>query len=135
MMAKGTPQSNDKRIGARVRMRRLMLDMSLTKLADALQLTFQQVQEYERGMSRIGARTLEQIAEILQVPVEFFFEGLPVSRGRPLAKGEMPTPDDVTDFFESADGLALNKAFVRIKQPALRRIILQLVQQIARIDA
>ena len=132
-MAKRTLQSYDKHIGARVRMRRMMLEMSITKLADALQLKFPQVQEYERGISRIGARTLEQIATILQVPVEFFFEGLPASRGS-LAKAEAPTPDDVTDFIGSADGLALNTAFVRIKQPVLRRIILKLVQQVARSD-
>jgi len=133
-MAKRTLQSYDKHIGARVRMRRMMLEMSITKLADALQLKFPQVQEYERGISRIGARTLEQIATILQVPVEFFFEGLPASRGWSLAQAEAPTPDDVTDFIESADGLALNTAFVRIKRPALRRIILKLVQQVARSD-
>jgi len=133
-MAKRTLQSYDKHIGARVRMRRMMLEMSITKLADALQLKFPQVQEYERGISRIGARTLEQIATILQVPVEFFFEGLPASRGLSLAQAEAPTPDEVTDFIESADGLALNTAFVRIKRPALQRIILKLVQQVARSD-
>jgi transcriptional regulator with XRE-family HTH domain len=135
MMAKGTPQFIHKHIGARVRMRRIALDMSITELSDALQLKIQQVQEYERGISRIGARTLEQIAKILQVPVEFFFEGLPASRGWPLAKREASTPNDVIAFFESPDGLALNKAFVRIKQPALRLIILKLVQQVARITA
>jgi len=133
-MAKRAPQSVHKHIGARVRVRRITLDMSIKELADALQLRSQQVQEYERGISRIGARTLEQIAKILQVPVEFFSEGLPASRNWPLATGEASTPNDVIAFFESPDGLALNQAFVRIKQPALQRIILNLVRQIARID-
>ena len=134
-MAKRAQQSVHKHIGARLRMRRMTLDMSITELADALQLRVQQVQEYERGISRIGARTLEQIAKILRVPVEFFFEGLPASRGWPLATGEASTPNDVIVFFESPDGLALNKAFVRIKQPALQRVILNLVRQVARIGA
>jgi transcriptional regulator with XRE-family HTH domain len=64
----------DQQVGSRVRMRRLMLKLSQTDLADGLGLTFQQVQKYEKGMNRIGAGRLQQIAHILQVPVTFFFE-------------------------------------------------------------
>ena len=132
MITRRTPQPTDKHVGARVRMRRLMLNMSQTKLADALQLTFQQVQKYERGMNRIGAGLLQQIANVLQVHVEFFFDGSPTSRGQPFGTGETPTPDYMTDFLASADGLALTKAFMRIRRPALRRSIVKLVEEIGR---
>ena len=75
MMAIKTPNPTDKHVGARIRMRRLMLGMSQTALADGLDLTFQQIQKYEKGVNRVGASRLQQIAHILRVPVEFFFEG------------------------------------------------------------
>ena len=80
-MAKKAPNPIDKHVGARVRMRRMMLSMSQEKLGDALGLTFQQVQKYEKGTNRIGASRLQQIANILQVPVSFFFEGAPNTPG------------------------------------------------------
>ena len=76
-MTKKTPNPTDKHVGSRVRMRRMMLGMSQEKLGDALGLTFQQVQKYEKGTNRIGASRLQQIAHFLQVPVAFFFEGAP----------------------------------------------------------
>jgi transcriptional regulator with XRE-family HTH domain len=75
--AKEVPNPTDKHVGSRVRMRCIMLAMSQEKLGAALGLTFQQVQKYERGANRIGASRLQQISQILQVPVAFFFEGLP----------------------------------------------------------
>ncbi len=80
MMAKKAPNPIDKHVGSRVRMRRMMLGMSQEKLGDALGLTFQQVQKYEKGTNRIGASRLQQISQILQVPVSFFFEGAPDRR-------------------------------------------------------
>ncbi|HEY7998216.1 MAG TPA: helix-turn-helix transcriptional regulator, partial [Pseudolabrys sp.] len=76
-MAKKSPNPVDKYVGARVRMRRMMLNMSQEKLGDALGLTFQQVQKYEKGTNRVGASRLQAISNILQVPVSFFFEGAP----------------------------------------------------------
>jgi transcriptional regulator with XRE-family HTH domain len=78
--AKKVPNLTDKRVGARVRMRRIMLAMSQEHLADALGITYQQVQKNEKGANRIGASRLQQISQILQVPVAFFFEGLPTLR-------------------------------------------------------
>src|SRR3974390_3882615 len=77
LMAKKAPNPIDKHVGSRVRMRRMMLAMSQEKLGDALGLTFQQVQKYEKGTNRNGASRLQQISSILQVPVAFFFEGAP----------------------------------------------------------
>ncbi len=130
-MRGGVPEPTDKHVGARVRMRRRMLSMSQAKLAGALHLTFQQVQKYEKGRNRIGAGRLHQIAGILQVPVEFFFEGGPAPQAQSHGEETYPTPDYVSDFLATLDGLSLTRAFVRIKRPALRRHIVRLVQQIA----
>ena len=133
-MAKKAPNPIDKHVGSRVRMRRMMLGMSQEKLGDALGLTFQQVQKYEKGTNRIGASRLQQISIILQVPVAFFFEGAPVISGEfePVTgMGEAPSPAYVSDFLATSDGLSLTKAFMRIKDAKLRRRIVDLVQQIA----
>jgi transcriptional regulator with XRE-family HTH domain len=132
-MAKKTPNPIDKHVGSRVRMRRMMLGMSQEKLGDALGLTFQQVQKYEKGTNRIGASRLQQISHILQVPVSFFFEGAPTGANGALGGGlsEAPSPAYVSDFLATSDGLSLTKSFMRIKNGKLRRRIVDLVEQIA----
>ncbi|HVX91689.1 MAG TPA: transcriptional regulator, partial [Xanthobacteraceae bacterium] len=91
-----------------------------------------QVQKYEKGTNRIGASRLQQISHIMQVPVSFFFEGAPNLPGeRTHGMGEAPSPAYVADFLATSDGLALTKAFMRIKDPKLRRRIVDLVEQIA----
>ena len=130
-MAMKVPNPIDKHVGSRVRMRRMMLTMSQTKLGDALGLTFQQVQKYESGTNRISASRFQQSAHILQVPVTFFFEGAPSVPGAPRVKGAAPSPDYVADFLATSDGLALTKAFTRIKDAKLRRRIVGLVEEIA----
>ena len=131
ILAKKAPNPTDKHVGARVRMRRMMLGMSQEKLGDALDLTFQQVQKYEKGTNRIGASRLQQISNILQVPVAFFFEGAPGASGRADGLGEAPSPAYVSDFLATSDGLSLTKAFMRIEDSKLRRRIVDLVEQIA----
>jgi transcriptional regulator with XRE-family HTH domain len=133
MLAKKAPNPTDKHVGSRVRMRRMMLGMSQEKLGDALGLTFQQVQKYEKGTNRIGASRLQQISHILQVPVSFFFEGAPTAHtsGKSDGMGEAPSPAYVSDFLATSDGLALTKAFMRIDDSKLRRRIVDLVEQIA----
>jgi transcriptional regulator with XRE-family HTH domain len=133
MLAKKAPNPTDKHVGSRVRMRRMMLGMSQEKLGDSLGLTFQQVQKYEKGTNRIGASRLQQISQILQVPVSFFFEGAPSAQlsGRHEGMSEAPSPAYVSDFLATSDGLALTKAFMRIDDSKLRRRIVDLVEQIA----
>jgi len=132
MMAKKAPNPIDKHVGSRVRMRRMMLSMSQEKLGDALGLTFQQVQKYEKGTNRIGASRLQQISHILQVPVAFFFEGAPNLPGQATdGLREAPSPAYVSDFLATSEGLALTKAFMRIKEPKLRRRVVELVKEIA----
>jgi transcriptional regulator with XRE-family HTH domain len=132
LVAKKAPNPVDKHVGSRVRMRRMMLGMSQEKLGDALGLTFQQVQKYEKGTNRIGASRLQQISHILQVPVAFFFEGAPQLAGMPPPNefDEAPSPAYVADFLATSDGLSLTKAFMRIPDAKLRRRIVELVQQI-----
>jgi transcriptional regulator with XRE-family HTH domain len=130
-MAKKEPNPVDKYVGSRVRMRRLMLGMSQEKLGDALDLTFQQIQKYEKGANRIGASRLQQIALILQVPVSFFFEGVPSPTGPAGAFAEADIPDVSATLLSTSDGLALAKAFMRIENRRLRRRIVDLVEEMA----
>lgn len=118
----------DKHVGGRIRMRRLMLGTTQTKLADAIGVAFQQVQKYEKGTNRVSPSRLHNIAEVLEVPVSFFFEGAPSSGSQRRSDG---TPDFVTDFCMTSDGLALAKAFMAIGDKSVRRSIVQLVGDLA----
>src|ERR1700688_4969982 len=106
-MAKKSPNPTDKHVGSRVRMRRMMLGMSQEKLADALGLTFQQVQKYEKGTNRISASRLQAISQVLDTPVHCFFDGAPKSAKGGQEFAESPSPAYVTDFLTTSDGLAL----------------------------
>ncbi|WP_029032867.1 helix-turn-helix domain-containing protein [Salinarimonas rosea] len=132
---KKSPNPIDKHVGSRVRMRRMMVGMSQEKLGEALGLTFQQVQKYEKGTNRIGASRLHQIASILGVQVEFFYEGAPQIEGAPPPVGdglsEPPTPAYVSDFLSTSDGLHLMRAFVRVRDAKVRKRIVDLVEALA----
>jgi transcriptional regulator with XRE-family HTH domain len=127
VLKKKKPNPTDRHVGARVRMRRLMLDMTQTQLGNKLDLTFQQVQKYEKGTNRIGASRLQHIADVLQVPVAFFFEG---AVGGEQKNGE-PKSVFVSEFLASSEGIALVRAYMNIKDAKLRRCIVQLVEHIA----
>ena len=131
MAAKKSPNPIDKHVGSRVRMRRMMLAMSQEKLGDALGLTFQQVQKYEKGTNRIGASRLQQISDILRVPVAFFFEGAPIASAPHGSNGSALSMAQIDDFVSDSNGLRLIAAFMRINNAALRRRIVMLVQEIA----
>ena len=131
MLAKKAPNPTDKHVGARVRMRRMMLGMSQEKLGDALGLTFQQIQKYEKGTNRVGASRLQQISDALQVHVSFMFEGAPGASASAGGVHEAPSPAYVSDFLATSDGLALPRACTRLKDAKLRRSIVELVEQIA----
>ena len=127
---KKAPDPTDKHVGSKVRMRRITMGWSQQKLGDALGLTFQQVQKYEKGTNRISASRLPRIAEVLQVPLEYFFDGAPQVKGMIEAKGAQAVTD-LSEFVASSEGLALIKAFMRVQQPRLRRSIVDLVEAIA----
>lgn len=130
-MSAKMPNPVDKHVGSRVRMRRIMLGMSQEKLGEALGLTFQQIQKYEKGTNRVGASRLQQIADILQVPVSFLFEGAPEANSRAAGFSESPSTGYISDFLATSEGLALTRAFTRIPDARLRRSIVELVEQIA----
>jgi transcriptional regulator with XRE-family HTH domain len=130
-MSTKAPNPVDKYVGSRVRMRRIMLGMSQEKLGEALGLTFQQIQKYEKGTNRVGASRIQQISEILQVPVSFLFEGGPTGMASPDGFAEGTSPSYISDFLATSEGLALTRAFTRIADTKLRRSIVDLVEQIA----
>ena len=125
-----SPNPVDLHVGGRVRMRRKMLGVSQERLAEALGLTFQQVQKYERGANRVSASKLYEIARFLSAPVSYFFEGLT----DPSDSGEENSEQFVHDFLMTAEGLELAAAFPRIRKPRLRRRILDLVRAMAEED-
>ena len=107
--------------------------MSQEKLGELLGLTFQQVQKYEKGTNRIGASRLQQIAQILQVPESFFFEGGPNASGKtPKEFPGVSSPTDITDFLATPDGFTLCKAFMNINDAKLRRRIVDLVEELSK---
>lgn len=126
-MIKKAPNPIDKHVGSRVRMRRVLIGMSQEKLGESLGLTFQQVQKYEKGTNRIGASRLQQISTILAVPVSFFFDGAPGSDPLKPGLSDGASSAFVVDFLSTTEGLQLNKAFVRIKDPKVRRRVVDLV--------
>ena len=116
----------DAQVGNRVRIRRMLLGMSQERLGDLLGLTFQQVQKYEKGVNRIGAGRLFEIARILGVPIDFFYDGV----GATLENPSEGTPP-VMEFVSSGEGLQLSLAFMKIKDPKVRKRVLDLVKSLA----
>ena len=105
--------------------------MSQEKLGEHLGLTFQQIQKYEKGINRIGASRLFELARVLGVPVQFFYEELPASGAAAAGFAERPAESYAVEFLGSREGLELNKAFARITDPRVRRSIVELVRAYA----
>ncbi|MGO4524492.1 helix-turn-helix domain-containing protein [Microvirga sp. 2MCAF35] len=122
--------SIDKEIGSRVRMRRVSMGMSQEKLGDMLGLTFQQVQKYEKGMNRISVARLVDIAKILNVDIDFFFDGIRSGKAD-SGFAESSTPSYVADMMSTPEGLHLVRTFASIKSPKVRKSIVQLVNALA----
>ncbi len=120
-----TNELRDENIGKRLKLRRLQLGLSEESLGLALGVTFEQVQKYESGNDRIEVARLQQIAEILNVPILFFFGGT-LSAARDRESG-----CDVVDFLDTAYALRLVQAFRRIEERHIRRSIVELVEQVA----
>lgn len=128
---KKKPNPIDIHVGSRVRLRRNMLGMSQEKLGEALGITFQQIQKYEKGANRIGASRLQAIGSVLNVPVSFFFEDAPGETGGSKGFSEENSASYVVDFLNSSEGLQLNRAFVKIADPKVRRKIIDLVKSLS----
>jgi transcriptional regulator with XRE-family HTH domain len=128
------PNPIDVHVGGRVRLRRMLLGLSQEKLGERLGLTFQQIQKYEKGINRIGASRLFDLAQVLGVPVQFFYEEAAAAAGpyALVAVGYAETAENaIVEFLRSRDGLELNKAFVRIADVKARRAIVDLVRSLA----
>ena len=126
-----SPNPVDLHVGGRVRMRRKMLGVSQERLAEALGLTFQQVQKYERGANRISASKLYEIARFLSAPVAYFFEGLTDPSLGASAVQDDGSEQHVHGFLMTSEGLELAAAFPRIGRSRLRRRILDLVRALS----
>jgi transcriptional regulator with XRE-family HTH domain len=133
MMAapKKTPNPIDVHVGSRIRLRRAMVGMSQEKLGESLGITFQQVQKYEKGTNRVGASRLQNIAAVLNVPVSFFFEDAPTGSSEAATGMAESASSYVVDFLSSSEGLQLNRAFVKVSDPKVRRKIIDLVRSLA----
>ncbi|MFY0639069.1 helix-turn-helix domain-containing protein [Maricaulis maris] len=127
------PNPIDIHVGSRVRLRRQLLKMSQEKLGDELGVTFQQIQKYERGVNRVGASRLYRLSRALEVPVQFFFEGL-VGEIAVSGVAEGDQAPIVYDFIQSSDGVSLAESFSRIKDGKVRRRVLELVRTLASQD-
>lgn len=122
------PHPVDVHVGARIRERRKELGMSQQSLADALGLTFQQVQKYERGANRVSSSKLWEISKTLHAPVAYFFEHLSFG-GETTPEGD--SPEYQHDFIMTAEGVELARAFPRIADRRIRRQVLDLVKALA----
>lgn len=121
--------SVDRRLGQRLRARRLETGLSQEKLAELLGLTFQQVQKYEKGVNRMAASRLLEIANALDVPISFFYDGL--SASTPDGVAEDGADAAVFDTLATPDGLQLITLFSSIKNPRVRRRVVELVRALA----
>jgi len=124
------PNAIDVHVGSRIRLQRALKEMSQTTLAEGLGITFQQVQKYEKGTNRVGASRLQAIANILGVPIAWFFEDGPVSA--PTLGPGAGSGREITEFLTSIEGLSFNRAFAAIQDGKVRRKVVDLVKTLAK---
>ncbi len=128
-MTRRDPNYIDVHVGARMRMRRQLINMSQERLGELLGITFQQVQKYEKGSNRISASRLFYSAKTLGVPVQFFFDGLPgMDGGEGLGEGPR---DEFAAVMMSPEGIQLSKAFRDADTSTLRKLIADLARMVA----
>jgi transcriptional regulator with XRE-family HTH domain len=128
------PNPVDVHVGSRVRYRRMIIGMSQEKLGEKMNLTFQQIQKYEKGTNRIGASRLFQLSKILDVPVGYFFEDAFANSAASNAAHGLHEPEQegfLLDFLNSREGLDLNRAFAKIQDPKVRRRVIDLVRALS----
>jgi transcriptional regulator with XRE-family HTH domain len=133
-----TPRPNpiDIHVGSRVRLRRTLLGMSQERLGEALGLTFQQVQKYERGVNRVGASRLYDLSRVLDVPISFFYDDMPeeLAGPRPSPRGPVGFADTQAPYGEDPlnrrETLELVRAYYRITDPGVRKRVFELVKSL-----
>ena len=130
------PSPIDVHVGSRIRLRRTLLGMSQERLGEALGLTFQQVQKYERGVNRVGASRLFDLSRVLDVSISFFFDDMPDSlannfgaqQGRRVAGFAEPGDAFSDDSLTRRETLELVRAYYRITDPAVRKRVFELIK-------
>ena len=133
----GKPNPIDVHVGSRVRLRRTLLGMSQEKLGEAIGLTFQQVQKYERGANRIGSSRLFDLSRVLDVPISFFFDDMPEDPEydpKPIASpglAETRATEFEPDPMAKRETLEVLRAYYKIKDPAVRKRLFDLTKAIA----
>ena len=137
MASKGFPNPVDVHVGARVRLRRTLLGLSQEKLGEAIGLTFQQVQKYERGANRVGSSRLYDLSRVLDVPITYFFDEMPnavqdKSPSRLMGLAQPPSVDYEPDPMAKRETLELVRAYYKIAEPAVRKRLFDLIKSIAR---
>ncbi len=135
----GTPRPVDVHVGGRVRLRRTLLGMSQEKLGDAVGLTFQQIQKYERGANRVGASRLYQLSRVLDVPISFFFDDMPdeirtVDGRPPRGLSDQTQQALMQDPLARRETLELVRAYYRIDDPRVRKRLFELTKSLAAED-
>ena len=135
----GRPRPVDVHVGSRLRSRRTMLGMSQEKIGTAIELTFQQVQKYERGTNRISASRLYQLGKVLDVPVSYFFDDMPpeiaqTDGRRPFGFSESEAAVYEVDTLAKRETLELVRAYYRIKNEKVRKRVYQLAKTLAKAD-
>lgn len=129
-MTKRDPNSVDRHVGNRVRMRRLLVGMSQEKLGELLGITFQQVQKYEKGSNRVSASRLYHISRVLGVPVQYFYDELKEDDG-PSGFAESEGADAIAGALQSPDGVQIARIFSETTDPDKRKLILNAVKLLA----
>ena len=137
------PSPIDVHVGSRIRLRRTLMGMSQERLGEALGLTFQQVQKYERGVNRVGASRLYDLSRVLDVPISFFFDDMPDPRAngnvQPGVAGFAERPEGfgapADDPLSKRETLELVRAYYRITDPAIRKKVFELIKSMGPIDA
>lgn len=133
-MPRNKQNALDAYIGARLRLRRLLLDMSQETLAAKLSITFQQVQKYEKGVNRISAGRLFELSKALDVPVQYFYDGLDKPDRVPVDGFEEDEGvNPYLEFVSSGEGVELNNAFLKISDANMRRRLLGVIADLARL--
>src|SRR6202790_3093784 len=131
--SQGNPNPTDVHVGARVRLRRTLLGMSQEKLGDAIGLTFQQVQKYERGANRVGASRLFDLSRVLDVPVSFFFEDMAAVAPTEARAGLAEAPERYeADPVPEAEAAGPRRAYYKIPDPHIRRRLFDLAKALAK---
>lgn len=131
-VAKKQASAIDAHVGNQIRLRRALIGMSQERLGELLGLTFQQIQKYEKGVNRIGAGRLYEIARILEIGIPYFYEGAVDGAGQPVnSKIDGAAPAELMSYLTSPEGLQLNLAFMRITDTKVRKRVLDLVKSLA----